>query len=130
MCRLTLFGLVAALVIGLVASDASACRRRKHCSDAFSCTNACGERDRAVTVDSASCAGGNGTYSSLDTKITAVYFERQGGGDYQCQFSMTKGEFGGTWKTTNVPTLMKGTYRLCAVGDKSGATCGSWFPCP
>jgi hypothetical protein len=133
MRKLVLSGMVAALLIASAVPDASACRGRRHraCTCPCECAPCAAPSPAAksiyrVSVLQASCAGGNGTYGAPDTSITAVYFQDTNNAKYQCKFSYANG----TWQTTGVPALQKGTYKLCAVGNVTGAVCSGSFPCP
>jgi hypothetical protein len=132
MRKLVLMAVFAALVVSLAAPDASAGRRRKNCSFACSIAESSCAPTRGVTItlNDNPCTGAYGTYSSPDTKIIGVFYEKQGGGAYQAQFKSNRD---GTWQTTQVPTLQAGYYRLRVTGDSTGTTCKpaypSWFYC-
>jgi hypothetical protein len=131
MRKISVYGVVAALVVSILVPDASACRRRRHSSCSCPCQQACcgPSKDVTVVLNASPWTGGHGTYTTPDNTITGVYYERKSDGmKYPCQFrvNLTKD---GTWQTTQVPPLPMGfQYRLCAKGDVTpAAKCSAYF---
>jgi hypothetical protein len=121
MRRFAVYSVLALFVATLVASDASAYRRRRQCG------NSCCMSGQAygVTFTSYGCNGGSGTYTAPDTAVVSCFLERlRDGAMFQCTVNGTYG----TWSCScTAPSA--GTYRLCVVGNVTGPVCSPWFTC-